>query len=483
MGASAQLDPPGFDDPRVAAALDLLPVGVALWGADGRPRAVNRAGAELWGVARLAEAGLAPPRVAQLDSGEEVEHPARELPRGECPEGEHHLLVIRPDGELVPIRSRLHACRDAAGAITAVVDTFERAEPSSSPDRWRRSYDEVADALPFIMWNADAEGRTTSCNRRFWDYAGLSRGGARPDWSQVVHFDDRQRGRELWNQAVAAGSAFRCELRLRRFDGSHHWFLVKAWPVRGRGGEVANWLGTCVNIDELKRLELELRRCNEELASFASVASHDLQEPLRMVASFLDLLRRRAGGSLDVASLEYLAYAHDGARRMQELIRKLLDYSRIGRSPIPGAPIDATVVAREAVINLDRAISESGGSVRIPALPAVRVERVQLMQLLQNLIANALKYRSAQPPVVTLDARREGAEWRFSVRDNGLGIAPEDQQRIFGLFQRGHDGVDHPGSGIGLAVCKKIVENHGGRIWVESEPGMGSCFHFTLPVA
>jgi PAS domain S-box-containing protein len=468
----------------VHEALDLVPTGIAVWGVDGRPRALNRAGAEIWGVARLAEGGVAPPRVVAESGCERREHPALVVLRDGA-DGEHDLQVERMDGQTVPVRCRLRALRDASGAVIGVMDAFERRDPPTATpaaDRWDRAYDDLADALPFVMWWTDAEGRTVSCNRRFWDYAGLDRIASRPDWTLAVHAEDRSRARSLWTQAIAAGAMFCTELRLRRFDGSTHWFLARAWAVRDGQGAISHWLGTCANIDDLKRLELELRRCNEELASFASVASHDLQEPLRMVARFLDLLRKRSGRALDVTSLEYLAFAHDGARRMQELIRKLLDYSRIGRAPLPTAPVEAAAVAHDAVLNLASVIEENGATVSIAALPAVRMDRVQLIQLLQNLIANALKYRSQAPPVIEVSAERDGGEWEFRVRDNGIGIAHDNQQRIFGLFQRVHGEGEYPGAGIGLAVCKKIVENHGGRIWVTSEPGRGSCFHFTVPV-
>jgi PAS domain S-box-containing protein len=473
-----------LDDPSAREAFDLLPIGIAVWGLDERPRLVNRVGAEIWGLARAAEGPPPGPRVVGVDA--EVEHPAVAALRADrdpVEEAVHDLIIARADGGSVTVRSRLRALRDAQGALIGIVDTFTRSEPPRAvpSDRLERAYGEIADALPFIMWRADASGRTVSCNRRFWAYAGLAR-GERPDWTLAVHIDDRPRARALWAQCVATDAMYTVELRLRRFDGSHHWYLARAWPVRSADGAIGHWLGTCTNIDELKRLEFELRRCNEELESFAGVASHDLQEPLRMVANFLDLLRKRAGPVLDVTSLEYLAFAHDGARRMQQLIRKLLDYSRIGRAPQPSVPVDAMVVAREAILDLNRVIEESRAEISLGPLPAVRVERVQLGQLLQNLIANGLKYRSEAPPRIDISAAREGGEWEFRVSDNGIGIAFDNQQRIFGLFQRLHGEGEYPGAGIGLAVCKKIVENHGGKIWVSSEPGKGSCFHFTLPV-
>jgi light-regulated signal transduction histidine kinase (bacteriophytochrome) len=215
------------------------------------------------------------------------------------------------------------------------------------------------------------------------------------------------------------------------------------------------------------------------LEQFAYVASHDLQEPLRMVASYLGLLERRYRGRLDEKADKFIHYAVDGAARMQALIEDLLTYSRVGRQGKPFEPTDCDAVVAAVVADL----GSQGAAVSCAGLPTVLADRGQLTQLFQNLIGNALKFCNGAPPRVEVRAERRGGEWLFAVRDNGIGIAPEHRERIFVIFQRLHTRAQYPGTGIGLAICKKVVERHGGRIWVESEPGQGSTFFFTLPCA
>jgi len=243
-----------------------------------------------------------------------------------------------------------------------------------------------------------------------------------------------------------------------------------------------------VELDERRRAEQrlarytqELARSNADLEQFAYVASHDLQEPLRMVASFTQLLARRYRGKLDQDADEFIGYAVDGANRMQRLINDLLAYSRVGTRGKPFAPTDSHVICRDARDNLAKAIEESGAVIFQGPLPVVVGDEVQLLQVFQNLIANAIKFRSAESPQIQVAAERQGHEWVFAIKDNGIGIAPEHQERIFSIFQRLHHRSEYPGTGIGLAICKKIVERHGGRIWVESHPGKGSTFYFSIP--
>lgn len=226
----------------------------------------------------------------------------------------------------------------------------------------------------------------------------------------------------------------------------------------------------------------DLDRSNRELEAFAFVASHDLQEPLRMVASYLSLLERRYKGRLDADADEFIAYAVDGAKRMQQLIEDLLSYSRVGTRGRPFEPIDLDAVFYATLANLATVIRDTGAEVTSDRLPTVMADETQMLQLFQNLIGNALKFRSELPPRINVFVKRQGDEWLIGVKDNGIGIAPEFQEKIFGVFQRLHTRRDYPGTGIGLAICKKVVERHGGRIWVESEEGKGSTFLFTIPV-
>jgi light-regulated signal transduction histidine kinase (bacteriophytochrome) len=226
----------------------------------------------------------------------------------------------------------------------------------------------------------------------------------------------------------------------------------------------------------------ELKRSNDELQQFAYVASHDLQEPLRMVASYTQLLAKRYIGRLDSDADEFIAYAVDGSNRMQGLIRDLLAYSRAGTNGKDLHQISSEKALKDALANLRATIQESGALVTHDSLPVITTDDTQLTQVFQNLVGNAVKYRSAEVPRVHVSATKNGSkEWIFSVRDNGLGIDPQYFERIFVLFQRLHGREEFKGTGIGLTICKKIVERLGGRIWVESQPEKGSTFYFALP--
>ncbi|RIH88070.1 Phytochrome-like protein cph1 [Calidithermus terrae] len=238
------------------------------------------------------------------------------------------------------------------------------------------------------------------------------------------------------------------------------------------------------NQAELRERTAELERSNRELEQFAYVASHDLQEPLRMVSSYTQLLARRYRGQLDEKADQYIDFAVDGANRMQKLIQDLLSYSRVGTKGREPQPTDAGEVMQEVLRDLEVALRESGARLEVGELPRLQADRSQLAQVFQNLLVNALKFRRpGVTPYIRVCAQPEGAMWKFSVSDNGIGVEPQYHERIFVIFQRLHSKEEYPGTGIGLAICKKIVERHGGRMWLESSPETGSTFYFTWPAA
>lgn len=305
-------------------------------------------------------------------------------------------------------------------------------------------------------------------------------------WSSSLHPDDRDRtvaeARD-WFDAGATGF-LKHSYRIQRGDGSYVWVEDQLRALRNARGEVTELVGSHVDISAAKEAEEALRLSNAELEQFAYVASHDLRQPLRMITSYTQLLERTLADKLDDDGREFMGFVRDGALRMDQMLVSLLEYSRVGRLGEPMTPLGSRALAEEAVRFLAPAIAEAGAEVRFSGdWPTVLVSRNEGVRLFQNLVGNAVKYRApGRPPVIDLDVRRGGGQWRFSVRDNGIGIDPKQFDRLFKVFQRLHTRATYEGTGVGLAVSRKIVERHGGRIWVESEGAdKGTTFVFTLP--
>jgi len=308
-------------------------------------------------------------------------------------------------------------------------------------------------------------------------------------WRAHVHPEDVERMEAERNDAIERGEPFALEFRVVHPSGAVRWLASIGRGHYDADGRLVRVLGINMDITarkeaeaELARFAADLARSNEELQRFAYVASHDLQEPLRSIVSFSQLLERRYRGQLGEDADEYIQFIVDGGRRMQSLILDLLQVSRVETQARPPELTDAGRVAADALTLLNGQVRSAGATVTIDPLPMVMTDGAQLEQVFVNLVGNAVKYRrEGVPPVVRISARRTGRLVEFAVQDNGIGIEAEYFARIFEMFRRLHTREKYDGTGIGLAVMKKIVERHGGRIWVESEPGVGSTFFFTLP--
>ena len=307
-------------------------------------------------------------------------------------------------------------------------------------------------------------------------------------WQATVHPEDLPREMEKVRMALQGEQEFDSEFRVIWPDKSIHHIKANASVFWDASGKAARMIGTNWDItaqkraeEELARTVAELARSNADLAQFASVASHDLQEPLRAVAGCVELLQRRYGDKLDAQAAEWMQLTVEGAKRMQTLIRDLLAYSRVGTRGKSFERTDASTALDLALANLATAIRESGAVITHDPLPSLVADPTQMAQLFQNLIGNALKFCKERSPEIHVGAQRGKEGWTLSVRDNGIGIEPQYRERIFVIFQRLHTRAEYPGTGIGLAICHRIVERHSGRIWVESEPGKGSTFYFTIP--
>jgi PAS domain S-box-containing protein len=344
---------------------------------------------------------------------------------------------------------------------------------------------QLADAMPQIVWTARPDGYLDYYNERWYEFTGFSRDTYGDiSWEPILHPGDLQHSRETWYRAVQSGNPYHIEHRFWDQNARRwRWFMGRALPVRDAEGNIVKWFGSWTDIDDQKRIEDDLRRANKDLEQFAFSASHDLQEPLRTVKIYSELLANTCGQGLEGQASEFLNYVRSGATRMEMLVRDLLTYTQVTTSERPAESCDAGEALRIALANLAGAISETGARITADPLPSLTVHGAHLQQLFQNLIGNAIKYRSAdRPPAVSVTAERQDGHWIFAISDNGIGIDSQYKERIFGLFKRLHTSDEYAGTGIGLAICQRIVDRYHGRIWVESEPGRGSTFRITLPV-
>ncbi|MEG3894117.1 MULTISPECIES: PAS domain S-box protein [unclassified Microcoleus] len=350
-------------------------------------------------------------------------------------------------------------------------------------------YRQIVELAEEGIWVIDTKARTTYVNHamaRMLGYTELEMFGR----SLFDFMDEEAKQSDNDNMARRKqGIAETHEFRLKSKDGKDVWTYMSTSPFMDEKGNLLSCCALVYNISDRKEAEqqmlqltTDLKRSNQELEQFAYVASHDLQEPLRAVTSYTQLLAQRYQGNLDAKADKYINYVVDGAARMQQLINDLLAYSRLGTRGQEFELADCNAVVEQSLENLQIAIAETKATITYESLPTVMADEFQLIQLFQNLIGNAVKFCRQELPLIHISALENESEWRFSVRDNGIGIDPEYADRIFIIFQRLHSRREYSGTGIGLAICKRIVERHGGRIWVESQEGEGATFYFTIPL-
>jgi PAS domain S-box-containing protein len=419
----------------------------------------------------------------------------------------YDLALATKDGREIPVSYNATVLRDPAGRITGVLGSArDMTELKEAEEKTRLAVAELGQIIDTAVDGIrviDKDFNTIRVNETYCTISGASKDDSLSKkchetfHSSVCHTPDC-----FLTRIFGGETHIEQEVEKERTDGTMITCILTATPFMGSNGELIGIIEDYRDItdrkktsDDLKHSVQDLSRSNEELEQFAYVASHDLQEPLRMVSSYVQLLEKRYKGKMDADADEFIEFAVDGANRMQVMINDLLSFSRIATRGEPFKPTDCEKVFDRAINNLQTAIEESSATVTHDPLPTITADRGQLAQLFQNLIGNANKFceRRETTPCIHVSCERieesaipvtkSGIDngWIFSVKDNGIGIEPDHVERIFGIFQRLHTREQYSGSGIGLSVCKKIVERHGGNIWVESEVGKGSTFFFTLP--
>ena len=409
---------------------------------------------------------------------------------------EREWTYVTKQGQRLTVNLTVTSQRDARGRIIGYLGV---AVDISASKRAERALHESRDRLELALrnashgiWQWDIVSGQVALDDHWHSLQGYRPNEAPAQvesWRRSIHPDDRREVfAALERHLKLPDQPFDVQYRCQRKSGDWIWINSRGRVDRwGDDGQPIRMTGTIHDISDRKLSELlltsraeELARSNAELEQFAYVASHDLREPLRMVQSFCGLLRDRYRGRLDERADKYIELAVDGAQRMQLLIDDLLEFARVGRSNERRGPVELNEVLGRALANLQVAIDESNARIEATPLPRVEGDEFRLIQLFQNLIGNAIKFRGVDPPQVQIEAEQEGGEWRIAIRDNGIGVAPQHFSRLFTLFQRLHAREDYPGTGIGLALCKRIVEMHGGRIGIESQVGQGTTIHFHL---
>ena len=392
----------------------------------------------------------------------------------------------------------VHAYPSETGLSVHFRDVGDRRQMLADLRREEHVRDRIVETSPIGITIVDADGTFSYGNERAEEVLGVSReqlNDRRYDapMFEVMNVDGSpipERERPFTRVMETGDRIVGQEIRIRRSDGRDVWLSVNGAPLEDDSGAIDRAVFAFEDITHRKERERELeetvgklRRSNEKLQRFAYITSHDLQEPLRMVSSFLQLLESRYRDELDEDAVEFIDYAVDGAEHMRDMINDLLEYSRIDTHGDPFEETDANDVLADVRTDLQFEIEETDAELTADDLPTVHADPNQFARLLRNLVSNAIKYRGEERPRIHVSADRDGDRWRFAVADNGIGIDPDHSESVFEVFKRLHANHVYSGTGIGLAVCQKIVERHEGQIWVDSELGSGSTFYFTLPAA
>ena len=471
--------------------LDALPVAIYITDADGRLTFFNAAAAKLSG--RKPELGVDKWCV----TWRLFEPDGTPLPHNKCPmalalqggavASGIECIAERPDGSRFWFTAFPGVLRDDDGTITGginmLVDITSRKNAQLDEHLAEQLLGAIVDSSDDAIISKNLDGVITSWNKgaeRLFGYTADEIVG-KPVTMLIP--SDRLNEEPLIIARLKKGERVdHFETIRRRKDGSLLDISLTISPIKDANGQITGASKIARDITRQKSIEAEIRRANLDLEQFAFSASHDLQEPLRSVKIYSELLDRRYSDKLDAEAKEFLAFLRTGAVRMEALVTDLLTYSQVSRcDPAPEAT-DANKVLAETLDSLSDAIKESAASVTSDPLPLVQIQRTHLQQVFQNLIGNAIKYRTSdEKPTIHITGERSGHECRFAGSDNGIGIAPEYKETVFGLFKRLHTSAEYSGTGIGLAICQRIVDRYRGRIWVESEPGRGSTFRFTIP--